>query len=71
MRNTLRVMIDIQEHGQINYIDNKGTLRQVFIRVYRLEIQSVVLVFQPSFVNCCPYKLLSGSTLLLIPCVND
>jgi hypothetical protein len=45
------------EHGLINYIDTKGkclqpkkltckgTLWQVFIRVYRLEIQSVVLVF--------------------------
>jgi hypothetical protein len=43
-------------HGLINYIDDKAkcghlkkitckeTLRQVFIRVYRLEIQSVVLV---------------------------
>ncbi len=50
----------------INYIDTKakcrqlkiltckGTLRQVFIRVYRLEIQSVMLVFS----TCC---LLSGS----------
>jgi hypothetical protein len=44
-------------HGLINYVDTrakflhiknltcKGTLRQVFIRVYRLEIQSVMLVF--------------------------
>ncbi len=44
-------------HGLINYIDtkvkcrhlnkliSKGTLRQMFIRVYRLEIQSVMLVF--------------------------
>ncbi len=27
----------------------KGTLRQVFIRVYRLKVQSVMLIF--SFVN--------------------
>ncbi len=40
----------------------KGTLRQVFIRLYRQEIQ-LVLYFQPSFVNCCPSNLLSGSTL--------
>ncbi len=33
----------------------KGTLRQAFIRVYRLEIQSVMLVFSSysSFVYCC------------------
>ncbi len=40
----------------------KGTLRQVFIRVYRLEIQSVMLVlFRSSFVNCCLPELLIGS----------
>ncbi len=41
----------------------KGTLRQVFIRVYRLEIQPVMVVwyFRPSFVNYCPSNLLSGS----------
>jgi hypothetical protein len=39
----------------------KGTLRKVFIRVYRLEIQSC-WYFRPSFVNCCPSNLLSGST---------
>ncbi len=38
-----------------------GTLRQVFIRVCRLEKHSVMLVFQPSFVNYCPSNLLSGS----------
>jgi hypothetical protein len=44
-------------HGLIDYKDTntncrqlkiltcKGTLRQVFVRVYRLEIQSVMLVF--------------------------
>ncbi len=43
----------------------KGTLRQVFIRVYRLEIQTVMLYFRPSFVNCCHSNLLTGSTLSL------
>ncbi len=45
------------KHGLIKYIDSKakcrylkkftfkGTLRQVFIKVYTLEIQSVMLVF--------------------------
>jgi hypothetical protein len=54
-------------NGLINYIDNnpkcphlrkltcKGTLRQVFIRVYRLEIQPVMLIFSTQLsVNCCP-----------------
>ncbi len=46
------------------------TLRQVLFRVYLLEIQSVMMVLsRPSFVNCCPSNLLSGSTLPL-PCVN-
>ncbi len=36
-------------------LTGKGTLRQVFIRLYRLLIQSVI-----SFVNCCPSNLLSG-----------
>jgi hypothetical protein len=44
----------------------------MFLRVYGLEIQSVMLVFRPSFVNCCPSNLLSGSTLPPppLPCVN-
>ena len=49
--------MDAPKHGLINYIDTKakcrhlkkltckGALRQSFIRVYRLEIQSVMLVF--------------------------
>jgi hypothetical protein len=32
----------------------KGTLRQVFIRVYRLEIQSVMLVFSTQLHNLLP-----------------
>jgi hypothetical protein len=49
-------------------LTSKGTLRHVFIRVYRLEIQPVMLVyFRPSLVNCCPSNLLSGSALALLP----
>jgi hypothetical protein len=33
----------------------------VFNRVYRLEIQSVMLVFSTGFVNFCRYICLSGS----------
>ncbi len=42
----------------------KGTLRQVFIRVYILGIQSdsqTCWYFRPSFVNYCPSNLLSDS----------
>ncbi len=51
----------------------QGTLRQVFIRVYILEIQSVICwYFRPNFVNCCPSNLLTGSTSppSPLPCVN-
>ncbi len=32
----------------------KGTLRQVFIKVYRLEIQSVMLVFSTQLCELLP-----------------
>ncbi len=46
-----------EKHGLINYIETKvtcrslkeltckGTLQHVFVRVYRIEIQSLILVF--------------------------
>ncbi len=35
----------------------------VFNRVYRLKIQSIMLVFSSTpLVNCCPYNLLTGSS---------
>ncbi len=64
---TLRRKIRLMEVKQNVVITCTGTLRLVFIRVYRLEIQSVMLVFWPSFVNCCPSNLLSGSTLTYHP----
>jgi hypothetical protein len=43
----------------------KGFLQQVFVRVYRLEMQSVMLVFLAHLCDkCCPSDLLSGSTHL-------
>jgi hypothetical protein len=54
------------KHGLLNYIDTKAkcrylkkltckeTLRQVFIRVYRLEIQSVMLVFLTQLYELLP-----------------
>ncbi len=49
----------------------KGTLQQVFIRVYRLEIlySQSCWYFRRSFLNYCPSNLLSGSPLPL-PCIN-
>ncbi len=59
-------VIDADNHGQIKYIETKakcrhlkkltckGTLRQVFIRVYRLEIQSVMLVFSTQLCELSP-----------------
>ena len=55
-------------HGLINYIDTKancrhikkitckGTLWQAFIRVYRLEIQSVMLVFSTQLFDLLPFS---------------
>jgi hypothetical protein len=69
-------------HGLFHFKDNntkyrhlkkltcKETLWQVFLRVYRLEIQSVMLVFRPSFVNYCPTNHLSGSPPPPLPCVK-
>jgi hypothetical protein len=63
--------IDPLTHGLINYIDTKaecrhlkkltckGTLRQVFIRVYRLEIKSVMLVFSTQLCELLPPLIFS------------
>jgi hypothetical protein len=49
----------------------KGTLRQVFIRVYRLEVQLVMLVFSTQLCELLSFNLLSGLTLPPpFPCVN-
>jgi hypothetical protein len=45
----------------------KGTLLQVFIRLYRLEIQSVMLVFSTQLWNCGPSNRLFGLTLPTSP----
>jgi hypothetical protein len=72
-------------HGLINYKDTKtksrhlnkltckGTLRPLIIRYYRLEIQSVMLVFSNQLYDYCPSNLLSGSpppTPPPLPCVK-
>jgi hypothetical protein len=53
-------------HGQINFIDTKAkcrhlqqftcneTLRQVFIRVYRMETQSLMMVFSTQLCELWP-----------------
>jgi hypothetical protein len=65
------------DHGLIKHIDTKSkcrnlnkltckvSLRQVFIRVYidwKYHSISHVGIFGPSFVNCNPSNLLSGSS---------
>ncbi len=40
----------------------KGTMRKVFIRVYRIEILSVIVVFSTQHCELLPSNLLSGST---------
>ncbi len=57
--------LDGWEHGLINFIDTKPrchhlkkltckwTLRQVFIRVFRLELESVMLVFSTQLCELC------------------
>ncbi len=68
-------------HGLINYVDTKskcrhlnkftckGTLCHVFVKVeFRdWKYMQSYWYFRPSFVNCCPSNLLSGSTLLPPP----
>jgi hypothetical protein len=39
----------------------KGSMRQMLIRVYRLEIQSAVLVFSTQLFELLASNLLSGS----------
>ncbi len=62
-------------HGVINFIDTTVKQNVVICKglcggclsefVYRLEIQPFMLhgIFRPSFVNCCPSNLISGSSL--------
>jgi hypothetical protein len=52
----------------------KGTLRQVFIRVYRLVIHSVMLVFSTQLRELLPlltFSLVSSTPPPTIPCVNE
>jgi hypothetical protein len=51
----------------------KGTLRQVFIRIYRLEIQSVMLVFSTQLCEPLPhlpFSLVQPPPPLPLPCVK-
>jgi len=71
---------DYNNHGLIHYIDTKakcrhlkiltckGTLRQVFIRVYRLEIKSIMLVFLTQLFELWP--LSPSLWLISVYCVE-
>jgi hypothetical protein len=73
------------KHGLINCVDIKakcrylkklsceGTLRQLFIRVYRLEIQSFMLNFRPSLWTVAPqtfFLVQFSPPLSPLPCVK-
>jgi hypothetical protein len=53
---------DKKSYGLINYLDTKPVMSSllVFYRVYRLEIQSVMLLFSTGFLNYYSSSLLSG-----------
>ncbi len=62
-------------HGLVNYIDSKAKFRH--LKNWPVKGLRQVLIdwrysqsywyFRPSFVNCCPFNILSGSTLPPIP----
>ncbi len=74
----------LSDHGLINYIDIKtkchhlkiltseGTLRQVFIIIYRLDIVSHVGIFNPALWIVAPlsFSLVQLFPPLPLPCVN-
>ncbi len=47
------------DEGTIKTQNPKRSSSLVFNRVYRLEIQSLMLVFSTPLVNCCPFYFLS------------
>ncbi len=53
------ILIISPSHGLNNCKDTKPEMSSllVFNRVYRLDIQSVMLVFSTDFVNYCPSNL--------------
>jgi hypothetical protein len=71
------------DHGLINYKDIKAkcrhlkiltckeTLWQVFKRVYKLDIQSVMLVFSIQLCELFPFSLVQLSPPSPLPCVNN
>ncbi len=82
---TRRSRDESHDHWLINYIDTKAKCRQLKIwpanglcgrclsqfRDWRMRYKQSGLYFRPSFVNCCPSPLLSGSTLPLhLPCMK-
>ncbi len=52
------------KHGPNNYTDTKHLMSSLFVfnRVYRLEIQSVMLVFSAPLVTISPANLFTGLT---------
>jgi hypothetical protein len=48
------VLVRAMDEGNLKTTNPKCRVLLVFNRVYRLEIQSVMLVFSTPLVNCCP-----------------
>jgi hypothetical protein len=63
-RRKIRLIEGNAKCGHLKKLTYNGTLRQVFIRVYRLVF---MLVFSTQLCELLPSNLLSGSTLLLSP----
>jgi hypothetical protein len=65
-------LVNCYPHGRRNYKDTKPYMPSllVFNKVYRLEIQSVTLVFSTPLVYCCPSTFSLISPLPPFPKVN-
>ncbi len=59
-----------EDNGKLRHLKKltcKETLRQMFVRVIDWSYSQSCWIFRPSFVNCCPSNLFSGSTSPLPP----
>jgi hypothetical protein len=71
-RRKIRLIEGNAKCPQLKKLTCKGTLRQVFIRVYRFSHVGIFVHFGICTLLCCPSPLLSGSTFPHppLPCIN-
>jgi hypothetical protein len=72
---THRVRLHLCTHSSVMWVKSlastfAGIMDQISNRVYRLEIQSFMLVFSTPLVNYRPSNLLTGTSIPPLPCVN-